>query len=141
MDSVSANGLSIGCKTDIGKKRAQNQDNLSSHPHLGLFVVADGMGGHQGGETASRIASEVIPKTFQELKEKNWDNRSALTRAIQEASRSINEQAASNPKLDGMGTTTVTLLMDGEQAFIGHVGDSRCYLIRDEKRHHKIGWL
>lgn len=125
--------LITGSKTDVGRKRKQNQDSMSTHPELSLFVVADGMGGHQGGETASALSVKVVPETFKALKEKNWDNTSALKRAIEEANLTIHKTASENPALNGMGTTTVSLLIDGPTAFIGHVGDSRCYLVRENQ--------
>ena len=125
--------LTTGSKTDIGRKRAQNQDSLSAHPELGLFVVADGMGGHQGGETASAMSVNVIPEIFKTLKEKNWDNCSAIKKAIEEANLAIHRKASEEPKLSGMGTTTVSLLIEGSTAPIGHVGDSRCYFMRDQQ--------
>lgn len=126
-----------GCKTDIGRKRAQNQDSFSHHPEMGLYVVADGMGGHQGGETASLMAVQLIPERFKALKDKKWDNVSALKTAIMDASNSIHLKAKEQPKLEGMGTTAVTILIEHPQVYIGHVGDSRCYLIR----HHRIWQL
>ncbi|MCM0606383.1 MAG: Stp1/IreP family PP2C-type Ser/Thr phosphatase [Xanthomonadaceae bacterium] len=123
--------LSTGAKTDIGRKRSQNQDSMSTHPELGLFVVADGMGGHQGGETASAMSVTVIPEAFKSLKEKNWDNCSAIKKSIEEANLAIHQKSTEEPKLTGMGTTTVSLLIDGSTAFVGHVGDSRCYFMRE----------
>ena len=118
--------------SDIGKKRQQNQDNASSRPDLGLFVVADGMGGHRGGETASRIAAEVIPEQVQNLLKKKPNHKAVLTSSIQKANEEIFDAGLKHPELQGMGTTTTALLFVPEQnkILLGHVGDSRCYFLR-----------
>jgi PPM family protein phosphatase len=119
--------------TDIGRKRAQNQDNLATHPDIGLFMVADGMGGHRGGETASAMAVQIVPQEVRKLLEApGADPRQILTQAIQAANRGIYERAYNEPQLQGMGTTCTVLLFKGNLLTIGHVGDSRCYFIRPD---------
>lgn len=121
----------VGFKSDIGMKRKQNQDNGGAFPELGLFVVADGMGGHQGGETASSMVIKVLPQIVAQAEStQNWNPRRVITDAITEANRSIYKVSEENPQLRGMGTTTTTLLFRGETLVVGHVGDSRCYFIR-----------
>lgn len=117
--------------SDIGRKRSQNQDRLALSPEMGLFLVADGMGGHLGGETASRIAAEVIPERIQKArKKKNFDAAAALSAAIRDANTEIYKVAQKDAQLNGMGTTATAALFDEDRLLIGHVGDSRCYFAR-----------
>jgi PPM family protein phosphatase len=119
--------------TDIGRKRAQNQDNLAAHPDIGLFMVADGMGGHRGGETASAMAVQIVPEEVRKrLEAPGADPRQVLVQAIQAANRGIYERAYHEPQLQGMGTTATILLFRGNLLTIGHVGDSRCYFVRPD---------
>jgi protein phosphatase len=120
----------VGYATDIGRKRAQNQDNFVVAPELGLFVVADGMGGHRGGETASAMAVEYIQKSVRELElDPNWDPKISISQAITTANREIFKRSHNEPQYHGMGTTTTALLFKNKTLFIGHVGDSRCYYL------------
>jgi protein phosphatase len=112
---------------------------------LKLFVVADGMGGHAGGGTASRLAVETIQKSLREARDKTPDAFGGkhtiedsplpeiLKAAVEEACRVIFGAAQSDPELAGMGTTVTAAAVDGRCAFVAHVGDSRCYLIRDRR--------
>jgi serine/threonine protein phosphatase PrpC len=123
--------FTVGIGTDVGRKRAQNQDNSAAHADLGLFIVSDGMGGHQGGETASAIAVETITESVRKAQQKkNWDPVETMTRAIETASQAVFEKALVEPKLNGMGTTTTALLFSKNKVTMGHVGDSRCYYLR-----------
>ncbi|MEO5970183.1 MAG: Stp1/IreP family PP2C-type Ser/Thr phosphatase [Bdellovibrionia bacterium] len=125
--------FTVGIGTDIGRKRSQNQDNSAAHPELGLFIVSDGMGGHQGGETASAIAVETITNSVRKAQQKkNWNPGETIKRAIETASQAVYERALLEPKLNGMGTTTTALLFYKNKVTIGHVGDSRCYFLRPE---------
>jgi serine/threonine protein phosphatase PrpC len=119
----------VGFKTDIGRKRAQNQDACSVHPEIGLYIVADGMGGHRGGETASATAVEVITSDMVH-KKNSGSPAEILKKSIEDANAAIFEKALHDPKLQGMGTTTTALYFNDFQLIIGHVGDSRCYFIR-----------
>ena len=121
--------LSAG-KTDTGKKRTNNEDSYLADQALGLYAVADGIGGHSGGEVASRMAVEIVrnelrehPATGQEL--------SVLASAFQIANRRIVESGERDPALSGMGTTLTALFLDGATAHLAHAGDSRAYLQRD----------
>jgi protein phosphatase len=121
----------VGFATDIGRRRSQNQDNLAIVADIGLFMVADGMGGHQGGETASAIATQVVSKIVREGQQRSgWDARLLISQAIRTANETIFKQALETPKLHGMGTTTTALLFKSDHLYIGHVGDSRCYMFR-----------
>jgi protein phosphatase len=124
----------VGAMTDTGRKRAQNQDNFISLPEFGFFMVADGMGGHQGGEIASRLAAETISQSIQKANQESRTQHPAacLTEAINLGNQSIYQLSANTPTLKGMGTTVTALLFHENQLWIGHVGDSRCYLLRED---------
>ena len=116
-------------RTNKGLVRDNNEDSiLVKLPNL--FVIADGMGGHQGGETASSEAVAYLSNTdFSNVEEKNI--LPFLTKKVQEASSRIWQMAQENPKLRGMGTTlTAVYLLSDERACVAHVGDSRVYLLQ-----------
>lgn len=122
----------IGAATDIGRKRSQNQDSIAAHPELGLFIVADGMGGHRGGETASAMVVELVPETVRSSVAQNgWNPREVISRAISQASQQIFQRSQQQPQLQGMGTTAVAFLFKSSRLTIGHVGDSRAYFFRN----------
>lgn len=123
--------------TDRGLVRSSNQDSYLARDDIRLYIVADGMGGHAGGEIASRICVEEIQGSLfsqllfstempQEQISKN------LISAVNAASTKIYENSLENPHLRGMGTTATVLLFIGDAAFWAHVGDSRLYLKRSE---------
>jgi protein phosphatase len=126
-------------KTDPGRRRKQNEDSHLRLPDLGLFVVADGMGGHKGGQVASQLATKAISEAFeanafQAAPHPNLPSEaSELARAVQMANAEILEEAGRRPELKGMGTTICSIRFSRDQArlFIAHVGDSRCYRVRD----------
>lgn len=128
--------------TDVGMKRTNNEDNYLVNDELNLFVCCDGMGGHVGGEYASAIAVNTVEEvltTIEQDAEANLpdaDNpvertREKLRYAIRLAGKRIFEKAAAEPEYKGMGTTALALLLDGGNFYIGHVGDSRGYLLRE----------
>ncbi|OFZ79802.1 MAG: hypothetical protein A2583_08895 [Bdellovibrionales bacterium RIFOXYD1_FULL_53_11] len=126
--------FNVSFATDVGMKRRQNQDSGAALPEIGLFMVADGMGGHRGGETASSMAVAVITESVRcALQQGGSTPAKVLTEAIGAASKAIHERAAKQPELSGMGTTTTAILFSGDTLTIGHVGDSRCYFIRPGK--------
>ena len=125
--------FNVGFATDIGLRRSQNQDSGASCPELGLFVVADGMGGHRGGEIASAMVVEILPEMVRDsIQRRDLSAKQVINAAIQKANHAIFERAVRESELQGMGTTTTALLFQGNQVTIGHVGDSRAYLFRDE---------
>jgi len=131
--------------SDVGRKRHHNEDSLLCNNELALFAVADGMGGHLGGERASRMAVEILEREIEKARAEGLlakpagelapgephPIRALLRRAVIEADRSIYEVAMQNPALAGMGTTLTVLLFSGDTLHMGHVGDSRAYLYRD----------
>lgn len=123
----------VGAATDIGRKRSQNQDSIAAVPQAGLFVVADGMGGHRGGETASSMVTQLVPEMVRSSinQSAGWDPRQVISSAISYASHEIFLRSQREPQLQGMGTTTVACLFKDRRLTIGHVGDSRVYYFRD----------
>lgn len=116
--------------TDIGRRRTKNQDFAGSFPEQALYIVADGMGGHRGGEVASQMAVDVFAKTFEAgIKNERRTHQELLSVSALEANRMILERSRFETDLEGMGTTTTALHFYGGKAMIGHVGDSRCYLM------------
>jgi serine/threonine protein phosphatase PrpC len=125
---------SCAALSDVGRVRRSNEDSVYCSAESGVFVVADGMGGHAAGEVASAIASEWIAERLcgacltMELEQVEDRFRTAFV----EAGREILRQAAENTARLGMGTTaTVLLLREDGPYVIGHIGDSRAYLVRD----------
>ena len=120
--------LSWGGATDQGRVRANNQDAM--HADWGLFVVADGMGGHQGGEVAANLAVRAVAKAER-------GSISDLRNAVVDANRLVHETAIAQPELHGMGTTLTALAVDqhgeGHQFVVFNVGDSRVYRYRDNQ--------
>ncbi|MBK5218845.1 MAG: Stp1/IreP family PP2C-type Ser/Thr phosphatase [Thermoleophilia bacterium] len=115
-------------RTDTGRQRNANEDSLFTRNPV--FVVADGMGGAQAGEVASKAAAESFDRELPQAPPER-----ILEQTIKAANRTIHEQARSNPDLAGMGTTTTAAIVDpeAETVAIGHVGDSRAYRLRDGK--------
>jgi protein phosphatase len=123
--------------TDVGLKRDHNEDNFLCNDRLGLYAVADGMGGHLGGERASRMAVEVLEKEMAArlAPATGGVNSSSVVQALGEAtslaSQAIYESALTSPDHAGMGTTLTGLCFHGQSLTLCHVGDSRAYLLRD----------
>lgn len=122
--------VSSGGASDAGKVRTVNQDwffagSLGRNGHLG--VVADGMGGHTAGEVASRRAIETLVAS---LRQSRAQPPVGLARAAQAANVEVYNLAIEQPELKGMGTTLTAVLIDDQVGLVGHVGDSRAYLVR-----------
>ncbi len=124
--------------TDVGIRRSHNQDAHASllagdagqwQEQGHIFLVADGMGAHAVGELASELAVSLIPHTYHKYAPQG--GVPALRKAFVEANASIHAKGQQNPEFGGMGTTTTALLIRPEGAWIGHVGDSRAYRVRD----------
>ena len=133
--------LKVAGLTDQGRTRSNNEDAIWVDPKLGLLIVADGMGGHQGGEVASGMAIQTIPSNFEQLAKAGTageivDQRfseatNRLGFCMKMANQLIFEAAKRYPKDHGMGTTCTAALISDGQLSLAHVGDSRCYLIRN----------
>jgi protein phosphatase len=131
MSGIDPQRIDAVSRTDVGRVRTVNQDRFAEFEDgrgRRLLVVADGMGGHRGGETASRLAVEAIGDVFQSSEEALEDR---IRTAVETANRRLYETAQEDPDLAGMGTTVVALCF-GEQgeSYVAHVGDSRLYLLR-----------
>ena len=130
-------GMRSCCVTDVGQKRTTNQDFVFASdtpvgPLPNLLIVADGMGGHQAGDMASRYAAEVIVSHIKRSRERNPIR--VLRSAIETANERVLEKAAEDEELSGMGTTVVAATVVENYLYVANVGDSRLYLIRDHIR-------
>jgi protein phosphatase len=130
--------------SDVGLKREDNEDSFLVDHDLGLFVVADGMGGHAGGGTASRLAVKTIQRFLRDTRDEEpalfapapleeSPLGAKLREAVETACRIIFRTAQADPALAGMGTTVTAVLVHGHAVFLAHVGDSRCYLVRERR--------
>ncbi|MGI6224898.1 MAG: Stp1/IreP family PP2C-type Ser/Thr phosphatase [Peptococcales bacterium] len=124
--------MHVNSLTNIGLVRKANEDNFLTDKKRGLFVVADGMGGHERGDLASSIAIKTLD-SFLTLEVINTHKVNALCQAIQKANGLIFQEAQTNKSCAGMGTTITATLFIDDQLYIGHIGDSRAYLIRDAR--------
>jgi len=134
--------LSAGSRTDVGPRK-MNQDHHGWWPDLGLFVVADGMGGHNAGEVASHMAVETIHGFIAEsaktaditwpfgIEVKDSIDVNRLTTAVRLANRKIYSEGSKQPQFSGMGTTVVAALVTGDKMALVSVGDSRIYRLRN----------
>ena len=136
--------VSSASATDTGLRRSTNEDSVSVREDLGLFVVADGMGGHAAGEVASRVAVEGIVAFVEATQtmspDQTWPipfdpelsmNGNRLRAGFRMGNWRLAEQIASSSELRGMATTAVAMLIDGGTGTLAHVGDSRAYRLRD----------
>lgn len=112
--------------SDPGCVRGNNEDYYLLRPNLGLYVVADGMGGAQAGEHASRLAAETLVEVVAAKPEP--PDRATLVGAFQEANRRVMQAASTDPSLEGMGTTMVAALSRNGDLLVASVGDSRAYV-------------
>jgi protein phosphatase len=122
--------LRYAVRSDIGLTRANNQDSAYAGPHL--LVVADGMGGHAGGDIASSVAIAHLAPLDEEAPASD-QGAEALEAAVEAAHEELLERVEEDQDLAGLGTTITTLLRTGDRLILGHIGDSRAYLLRDGK--------
>lgn len=134
-------------KTDVGKKRKNNEDAFLIDEQLGLFAVADGMGGHAAGEVASSMALDIAKKELNNwsgvLNEYKPDSSAEvrdvilnlIEETLQRACQAVYQESIDNPDRQGMGTTVSMVLIKNDSAFLGHVGDSRIFLVREGSVH------
>ena len=133
----------VAAKTDVGRKRDNNEDNFLVYEEEGVFIVADGMGGHSSGEVASKISVDVIRSFFEATskdseitwpykEEKGKDyHENRLVVSIKLANKQIFQSAQLNPRYYQMGSTIVGMYLNNSRVYICHVGDSRIYRIRN----------
>lgn len=119
--------------TDVGLRRRANEDCYALAPDLGLYLVADGMGGHKAGQVASQLATEAALQAVQSLQGAAVTLAELLHHAVACANREILRTAEAKPELAGMGTTLVAVLAVDDRLGLAHVGDSRAYIVRDGK--------
>ncbi len=132
-------------KSDIGKVRSNNEDSLRIDEEIGLFIVADGMGGHNAGEVASKMAVDCICDAMRrciinnqnailgKIDPKHSERANQLASCVRLSNQLIYESAKNKPQYQGMGTTVESVLFVKNKVCIAHVGDSRVYLFRDKK--------
>ncbi len=131
--------MTIFAKTDIGRERKINEDSFyvsEQDSSIKLFIIADGMGGYNGGEVASKIATESIKNYIYENFESRKNSREEIIEliktAIKFANSEVYKEAQNNENLKGMGTTLDVCLIYNSKMYIGHIGDSRVYRIRKD---------
>lgn len=124
-------GIICAGATDIGRKRKTNQDSICLDFTHHFFAVADGMGGHNGGDIASQLSVKVMPEFFSQ--HHAMEPELLMKNMIQDVNKAILKKANENPELHGMGTTVSAILFKGPLLVIGNVGDSRVYMVNN---HH-----
>ncbi|WP_437838427.1 PP2C family protein-serine/threonine phosphatase [Sorangium sp. So ce1153] len=133
--------IEAAAQSDVGRRRSRNEDSFAALPCLGLFMVADGLGGNAAGEVASRMAIEVVKSCFEEEGdlEDTWPYGTAkphdydevrLLLSVRRANRAIYEASQQKAEMRGMATTFAGVLLGPGMAYIAHVGDSRVYRMR-----------
>ena len=137
--------IEVAGETNVGMKRTHNEDNFSILEDAGLYIVADGMGGHASGEVASKMAVDSLREFFAATAqdpERTWPYKMDRSKGYEEnrlitgiklANLRIYESAQRDPRQRGMGTTIVTMFAVEDGVYVAHVGDSRSYRVRDGK--------
>ncbi len=130
--------MHVGISTDIGKLREVNQDSyyVSEKEDIPVFIIADGMGGHRAGEVASKMAIDVMKERFFKSNKSINEEREVVLlvkKAIETANLKIYESSQKNKEYLGMGTTITMTYILGDKIVVGHIGDSRAYLLREGK--------
>lgn len=133
-------------KTDVGMKRLNNEDSyiINCEGKDKIFIVADGMGGHNAGEVASREACRIVEKSILEM---DGNIKDVLKKAVKKANREIFIRASENESMRGMGTTIDACVVRGEDLYVAHVGDSRVYIVSKDgirkitKDHSIVGMM
>jgi len=126
--------MTVAARSDVGMIRSGNEDSFFVLPskERGVFIVADGMGGHAAGEVASEMAVQIISRELQEVRDLHSEEaRDDVAEAIRVANRAIYDRTIAESDKQGMGTTASVLVVAGARYLIGQVGDSRIYLLRD----------
>lgn len=125
--------LTVAARTDVGMIRSGNEDSFFAHAtrERGIFIVADGMGGHAAGEVASEMTVQIISRELHDLRDADGAAEERVSDSIRLANRAVYERTMQESDKQGMGTTASVLLVSGNRYLIGQVGDSRIYLLRD----------
>ncbi|MEO6445984.1 MAG: Stp1/IreP family PP2C-type Ser/Thr phosphatase [Gemmatimonadaceae bacterium] len=126
--------LTVAARSDVGMIRSGNEDSFFAHAtkERGVFIVADGMGGHAAGEVASEMAVQIVSRELQELADVYDEAASKqLAESLRIANRAIYDRTIQEADKQGMGTTLSVLVLSASRYLIGQVGDSRVYLLRD----------
>ncbi len=119
-------------RTDVGVVRSGNEDAFLMIPDSGVFIVADGMGGHAAGEVASEMAVSIVGGALQQVVGRSdADAAEIIRRSLVEANSAIFQRTLVEQDKRGMGTTATAMVINGERYMIGQVGDSRAYVLRD----------
>jgi PPM family protein phosphatase len=137
--------IEFGSRTDRGKVRTSNEDAFAASAKQGVFLVADGMGGHAAGEVASQIAATTVEEVIAIQRNSAASPESIMRRAAQEANTRIYEAQRRRPEYAGMGSTLTVISFREACYYVAHVGDSRAYLLRDGNleqltRDHSLVW-
>lgn len=126
--------FAVAAGSDVGRVRKGNEDSFfaDANEYRGLFMVADGMGGHAAGEIASQMAVEVVSADLEKLKDlESADALEMVALSLRHANRAVFERSAAERDKMGMGSTASVLVLGDERFIVGHIGDSRIYLFRD----------
>ena len=126
--------LAVGARSDVGMVRSGNEDNFfaEADDKRGVFVVADGMGGHAAGEVASEMAVQIVSRYLLALEHVRDESAAErMAQSLRDANHAIYERMLAEVDKQGMGTTASCLVLSESQYLIGQVGDSRIYLLRD----------
>ncbi len=121
----------FAARTHVGQARRVNQDRVEADPDGRYFMVADGMGGHAGGEQASSLATTVAREYLEAHFEEEWDTKTFLQNAMKAVNRRLREDQRAHPERSNMGTTLTVVIRRENQWWYAHVGDSRAYRWRD----------
>lgn len=122
--------MQVAARTDVGRVRKRNEDDLVIDEERGLFLVADGLGGHAAGDVASRTGARAAHGALAASLPDTTDPARSLSDALLAAHDAVLSAASQDPALAGMGTTAVLALLSGDELWVAHVGDSRAYLSR-----------
>jgi len=125
-------------RSDVGRVRQENEDHWFADPEMGLYLVADGMGGARAGGLASKAVVEVLPRLLrQKLKGiRHLDDPAATAQvlaALREMSDRLQNESRGKPGISGLGSTVVLVLVSDRQSLVAHMGDSRAYLLHDRR--------
>lgn len=129
----------VGILSDVGNYRPINEDSVGYYVdnNIGIYVLADGMGGHNAGEIASKLAVDTIIEYIKKSVDFK-DLKTELENAVKYANVKIHELSKENKKMDGMGTTVTACFIKGEEAVVANVGDSGCYVIDKNDKIKKV---